>query len=478
MLIQKGSPFPNLSAFTTYLQASTVQTQMTSDPKAKFPSHHAPPAGREAGPFCNNPLLPETFPRTRRCSEPAAARASPRQTTHTLPPTSPRQSSDPYLPPQRTNLSPKHKWGNFKRDHRAAPSQTPRPARTGGLARGRTPRFAKLERWTEQRLRGPLGTPSTFREERCDAAGSPPPPRWRAPGGGPRRSLPTAPRRRRRHRARSPRARPGAPRPHRAPPRPSVSPRAPPSPARAPRPASPRPPEPRGRPSSAVPLPRPATPHPSAPHLSATRPPPQPPPPPPPHPRSPQPPHRVSAPAGGRAHAAAPARPATALRAARSRLLQPGTRRDIRARIPTPGLFLGVRPRPDRNSFFAARVRTERAPRCPSAGLASPFLSASSLSSPSRSPLRAGFSSRWVLTGLPWARRGCRQGESRRLHSYRRSTRAWGGGGGRRTMFFRVGETTDHPAQEGDDGGLAPGPQAGALFPLKDRVLLEGILVT
>lgn len=126
MLIQKGSPFPNLSAFTTYLQASTVQTQMTSDPKAKFPSHHAPPAGREAGPFCN-PLLPETFPRTRRCSEPAAARASPRQTTHTLPPTSPRQSSDPYLPPQRTNLSPKHKWGNFKRDHRAAP-HLPDPA--------------------------------------------------------------------------------------------------------------------------------------------------------------------------------------------------------------------------------------------------------------------------------------------------------------------------------------------------------------
>ncbi|XP_028728694.1 vegetative cell wall protein gp1-like [Peromyscus leucopus] len=147
---------------------------MTSDPKAKFPSHHAPPAGREAGPFCN-PLLPETFPRTRRCSEPAAARASPRQTTHTLPPTSPRQSSDPYLPPQRTNLSPKHKWGNFKRDHRAAPSQTPRPARTGGLARPRTPRFAKLEKWTEQRLRGPLGTPSTFREERCDPAGPPPP---------------------------------------------------------------------------------------------------------------------------------------------------------------------------------------------------------------------------------------------------------------------------------------------------------------
>lgn len=45
-------------------------------------------------------------------------------------------------------------------------------------------------------------------------------------------------------------------------------------------------------------------------------------------------------------------------------------------------------------------------------------------------------------------------------------------------MFFRVGEATDHPAQEGDDGGLAPGLQPGARFPLKDRVLLEGILVT
>lgn len=45
-------------------------------------------------------------------------------------------------------------------------------------------------------------------------------------------------------------------------------------------------------------------------------------------------------------------------------------------------------------------------------------------------------------------------------------------------MFFRVGEATDHPAQEGDDGGLAPGLQPGARFPLKDRVLLERILVT
>lgn len=47
-----------------------------------------------------------------------------------------------------------------------------------------------------------------------------------------------------------------------------------------------------------------------------------------------------------------------------------------------------------------------------------------------------------------------------------------------RTMFFRVGEEPDHPAQEGDDGGLAPELQAEARFPLKDRVLLEGIVVT
>lgn len=33
-------------------------------------------------------------------------------------------------------------------------------------------------------------------------------------------------------------------------------------------------------------------------------------------------------------------------------------------------------------------------------------------------------------------------------------------------MFFRVGEATDHPAQEGDDGCLAPGLQPGACFPL------------
>lgn len=45
-------------------------------------------------------------------------------------------------------------------------------------------------------------------------------------------------------------------------------------------------------------------------------------------------------------------------------------------------------------------------------------------------------------------------------------------------MFFRVGEEMDNPAQEGADGGLAPGLRAGARFPLKDLVLLEGILVT
>lgn len=135
---------------------------------------------------------------------------------------------------------------------------------------------------------------------------------------------------------------------------------------------------------------------------------------------------RVSASAGGRAHAAAPARPATALRAARSRLLQPGTRRDIRARIPTPGLFLGVRPRPDRNSFFATRVRTVRTSWCSSAGLASPFLSASSLSSLSSSPFRVYFCSRWIPKALSWARQGDSQRELHLLSNQRCCTRTRG----------------------------------------------------
>jgi hypothetical protein len=207
-----------------------------------------------------------------------------------------------------------------------------------------------------------------------------------------------------RRRARSP---PGSPQGTPPPPHGAAPLRSPEGPA-APRPASPRRPEPRGHPSSASQPLRGSAPHsqrgPTPFPAAATSPP-------------PAAPHRVSATAGGRAHAAAPARPATALRAARSRLLQPGTRRDIRARIPTPGLFLGVRPRPGRNSFFAARVRTARTSWCPSAGLASPFLSASSLSSLPGSPFRVYFCSRWVLKGLSWTRRGTSQREPRLLNS-------------------------------------------------------------
>lgn len=162
-----------------------------------------------------------------------------------------------------------------------------------------------------------------------------------------------------------------------------------------------------------------------------------------------------------------------ALSAARSRLLQPGTRRDIGARIPTPGLFLGDRPRPDRNSFLPPRVRTTAAVLGvpPPASPFLPFPSAPSFSFPLRFLFRADLSFRWVLEVLKWERRGCGQ----RVTVEASSTPQGREG---RTMFFRVGEETDHPAQEGDDGGLAPGLRAGARFPLKDRVLLEGILVT
>lgn len=57
--------------------------------------------------------------------------------------------------------------------------------------------------------------------------------------------------------------------------------------------------------------------------------------------------------------------------------------------------------------------------------------------------------------------------------SERHSTRTRGA-----DYVFRVGEERDHPAQEGADGGLAPGLRSGARFPVKDRVLLEGIPVT
>lgn len=340
-----------------------------------------------AGPFCS-PDSQDLFP------APAGAR--------TRPPPGPGPDTQPNadiptgefdpLPPAPVNQpSPRSRSGGT-----LSATTGPDAPRTGGLRSGETPRSATLEEWTEW-LRGPLGTPSTFREERGGAAGGP---RGGAHREAARDSPPAGPRRR----ARSP---PGSPQGTPPPPHGAAPLRSPEGPA-APRPASPRRPEPRGHPSSASQPLRGSAPHsqrgPTPFPAAATSPP-------------PAAPHRVSATAGGRAHAAAPARPATALRAARSRLLQPGTRRDIRARIPTPGLFLGVRPRPGRNSFFAARVRTARTSWCPSAGLASPFLSASSLSSLPGSPFRVYFCSRWVLKGLSWTRRGTSQREPRLLNS-------------------------------------------------------------
>lgn len=344
---------------------------MISNPKAKFPSHHAPPARQIYSTAASRERVPSAAPTSRDLAphpQVLGARPPPGPARHTPCHGHPTAEFSPLPSAPANQPFPEAEVGELQ--VRAQGRTPPTPPRTGGLARRRTPRFAKLQKWTE-RLRGPLGTPSTFREERCDAAGAP---RGGALGEATHDGL-TPP-------SRPPAAAaPAAPGPAPGHPAPTARRRAPlfsrgprrPAPSLAPVPGAPRapllgravPPSPSAPPPQRGPTPFPA---------AAT---------------SPQPaaPHRVSATAGGHAQAAAPARPATALRAARSRLLQPGTRRDIRARIPTPGLFLGVRPRPDRNSFFAARVRTARTPWCPSAGLASPFLSASSLSSLSRGPL-------------------------------------------------------------------------------------------
>lgn len=74
-----------------------------------------------------------------------------------------------------------------------------------------------------------------------------------------------------------------------------------------------------------------------------------------------------------------------------------------------------------------------------------------------------------VLEYLECERQECEQRDSRCLEA-----RPTPQGRKGRTMFFRVGEETDHPAQEGDDGGLAPGPPAGARFPLKTLFSWKG----
>lgn len=208
---------------------------------------------------------------------------------------------------------------------------------------------------------GPQGTPSTFRGVTSTTA-----PRHQAPcapGEAPPAALPPA------AGPATPRQTPGPPSGHPAPTSEGASPlgvhpnttppgRLPaPHPPRDPGllPAGRRPvpvsPEPRGLPSSVAPPPTPAPPAPSprghpalaAPALRT-------------EPRRPRPSPCLRR--SWRAHTRCSSGPPPALRAARRRLLQPGTRRDIRARIPTPGLFLGARPGPDRNSFLPARVRT------------------------------------------------------------------------------------------------------------------------
>lgn len=113
MLIQKCSPFPNLSAISQIFNPQLSKKQMTSNPKAKFPSHPAPPVRRDL-PNCKervpsaapSPLSPHP-----QVLEPGHRPGQPQ--THTLPPTSPRQSSDPYLPPQQTNLPPEAEAGEL-----------------------------------------------------------------------------------------------------------------------------------------------------------------------------------------------------------------------------------------------------------------------------------------------------------------------------------------------------------------------------
>lgn len=106
-------------------------------------------------------------------------------------------------------------------------------------------------------------------------------------------------------------------------------------------------------------------------------------------------------------------------------------------------------------------LRRPRLPPRPASALVCPSRSLQSCSVPLVGP-----------RDLEWGRQGC----GLTVALFGESATPQGREG--RTMFFRVGEEMDHPAQEGADGGLAPGPRAGARFPPKDLVLLEGILVT
>lgn len=226
-----------------------------------------------------------------------------------------------------------------------------------------------LGRSAPERLRGPQGTPSTFKKVTSTLAPQPQTACVLREVQPAESTLPRPP-------ATAPRS-PGQPSGHPAPTSPGASPLgadpSPPPPVAYPAPRPPQRPEPATRPPASRTPPCPSvpgagglrssvTPHPSPAPLSPSLAPGRNADLTPPAPKTQ--PHRLRPSPGlrssWRAHTRCSQDPPPALCVARRRLLQPGTRRDIRARIPTPGLFLGDRPGPDRNSFLHARMRTRR----------------------------------------------------------------------------------------------------------------------
>ncbi|XP_038389613.1 basic proline-rich protein-like [Canis lupus familiaris] len=386
-----------------------------------------------------------------------------------------RQEFGPKRSARFDQPSPKAEVGELLQVQPRRRGERPRheePIPLGGPGRGEQDGGQGLPAFRPRGAPGPQGTPSTFKEASSTTA---PQPRRRcahgeAPRAEPAPPSPPPP-------ARDPGRTPGPPSRHPAPTSAGASPLRAHPPAPPPPPPRARDPDP-GQPDAALPR-RPPSPAGAPPRLR--RPPPAPAPPSPyPAPRRDAAPSDTADPADG----APPTRPSPcvrrswrartrrspgqppALSAARSRLLQPGTRRDIRARIPTPGLFLGDRPRPDRNSFLPPRMRTRprssvslRQPRlslpCPQLPLCFPPRGLSS---------RADLSSRCVLEHLGWERRG--RGQRVTVEA---SPAPQGREG--RTMFFRVGEETDHPAQEGDDGGRGGPPASRPAAPALPRRL-------
>lgn len=156
------------------------------------------------------------------------------------------------------------------------------------------------------------------------------------------------------------------------------------------------------------------------------------------HPQPPAPspsgPHRVPKPRAG-VHTPQPGPAASTASPGDASLPQPGTRRDRRARIPTPGLFLGARPGETGTRSCPRACALRRRPRCPSASLAFAFLSPGCAArfSPEPSLGTCSLSSggpRVLGRGVALARA---EGGGPR-GSERHSARTGG-----RTMFFRVG---------------------------------------